>query len=86
MQPKEKVFFGAFSASCFLCFLGQVTVPPKGGGGCKGGGGVQQRKARTIGAPKPPQHASWMSAAGQGFLAIPAPKAGARAFRMSACT
>ena len=33
----KKKFFGASSAQCFLCFLGQVTFPPIGGGG-RGGG------------------------------------------------
>ena len=33
-----KIFFGAFGAWYFLCFLGQVTVPPQGGGLQKGGG------------------------------------------------
>ena len=37
-----KIFFGAFGAWYFPCFLGQVTVtPPRGGGGLQGGGALQ---------------------------------------------
>ena len=50
VYPKEK-FFGAFSASCFLCFLGQVTVSRVRGGDCKGpgwGGELQLQRCDSL--------------------------------------
>ena len=42
LQRLVKIFFGAFGAWYFLCFLGRVAVPPQGGGViAKGGGGLQ---------------------------------------------
>ena len=54
-QCHLQFFFGAFGAQCFLCFLGQVTVPPIGGGGgiAKwGGGGLP---CVELGATRPPR-------------------------------
>ena len=50
----KKSFLGAFGASCFLCFLGKVTVPPHGGGITRGGGA---RGGRPLGSGRqlPPQ-------------------------------
>ena len=46
-MPKAiEFFFGAFGTQYFPCFLGQMTIPPQGGGGLQRGGG---KVSRTVG-------------------------------------